>query len=41
MSLTELKLVKGLEAENARLKRMFAELALEKTAFKDEFSRRL
>ncbi len=35
MSLPELKRVKELEAENARLKRMYAELALENTAIKD------
>ncbi len=34
MSLPELKRVKELEAENARLKRMYAELALENTAIK-------
>ncbi len=41
MSLSELKRVKELEAENARLKRMYAELALENTAIKDVLSRRL
>jgi putative transposase len=30
-----------LEAENARLKRMYAELALENTAIKDVLSRKL
>jgi putative transposase len=35
MSLPELKRVKELEAENAKLKRMYAELALENTAIKD------
>ncbi len=41
MSLPELKRVKELEAENARLKRMYAELALENTAIKDVLSRKL
>jgi putative transposase len=41
MSLPELKRVKELEAENARLKRMYAELALENTAIKDILSRKL
>ncbi len=41
MSLPELTRVKELEAENARLKRMYAELALENTALKDVLSRKL
>jgi putative transposase len=41
MSLPELKRVKELEAENAKLKRMYAELALENTAIKDVLSRKL
>lgn len=41
MSVHELKRVKELEAENARLKRMYAELALENTAIKDVLSRKL
>ncbi len=41
MSLPELKRVKELEAENARLKRMYAELALENTAIQDVLSRKL
>jgi putative transposase len=41
MSLPELKRVKELEGENARLKRMYAELALENTAIKDVLSRKL
>jgi putative transposase len=41
MSLPELKWVKELEAENAKLKRMYAELALENTAIKDVLSRKL
>ena len=35
MSLPELKRVKELEAENAKLKRMYADLALENAAIKD------
>ena len=35
MSANELKRVKDLEAENSRLKRMYAELALENAAIKD------
>ena len=41
MSLPELKRVKELEAENAKLKRMYAELALDNMAIKDVFSRKL
>ena len=41
MSANELKKVKELEAENARLKRMYAELALENAAIKDVLSRKL
>jgi putative transposase len=41
MSLPEFKRVKELEAENAKLKRMYAELALENTAIKDVLSRKL
>jgi putative transposase len=41
MSLPELKRVKELEAANAKLKRMYAELALENTAIKDVLSRKL
>ena len=41
MSLGELKRVKELEAENSRLKRMYAELALENAAIKDVLSRKL
>jgi putative transposase len=33
--------VKELEAENARLKRMYADLALENVAIKDVLSRKL
>ena len=35
MTVSELKRVKELEAENARLKRMYADLALENAAIKD------
>ena len=41
MSVSELKRMKELEAENAKLKRMYAELALENTAIKDVLSRKL
>ena len=41
MSVHELKRVRELEAENARLKRMYAELALENAAIKDVLSRKL
>ena len=41
MSANELKRVKELEVENAKLKRMYAELALENTAIKDVLSRKL
>ena len=37
----ELVRLKELEAENAKLKRMYAELALENTAIKDVLSRKL
>ena len=41
MSVSELKRVKELESENARLKRMYADLALENAAIKDVLSRKL
>ena len=41
MSANELKRVKELEAENSRLKRMYADLALENAAIKDVLSRKL
>jgi putative transposase len=37
----ELRRLRELEAENAKLKRMFADLALENTAIKDVLSRKL
>ena len=41
VSVSELKKMKELEAENAKLKRMYAELALENAAIKDVLSRKL
>jgi putative transposase len=41
MSVSELKRVKELEAENGRLKKMYTELALENAAIKDVLSRKL
>ena len=38
---SELKRLKELEAENAKLKRMYAELALENAAIRDVLSRKL
>lgn len=40
VSASELKRIKDLEAENSKLKRMYAELALENTAIKDVLSRK-
>ena len=40
MSANELKRVKDLEAENSRLKRIYAELALENAVIKDVLSRK-
>ena len=40
-SIAELKRLKELEAENVKLKRMYAELALENAAIKDVLSRKL
>jgi putative transposase len=40
-SVPELRRLKELEQENARLKRMYAELALENAAIKDVLSRKL
>ena len=39
VSASELKRIKDLEAENSKLKRMYAELALDKTAIKEVLSR--
>ena len=41
VSANELKRIKDLEAENGKLKRMYAELALENTAIRDALSRKL
>ena len=41
VSVNELQRIKELEAENAKLKRMYADLALENTAIKDVLSRKL
>jgi len=41
VSVNELKRIKELEAENAKLKRMYADLALENTAIKDVLNRKL
>ena len=41
VSVNELKRIKELEAENTKLKRMYADLALENTAIKDVLSRKL
>ena len=41
VTVNELKRMKELEAENAKLKRMYAELALENAAIRDVLSRKL
>ena len=41
VSVNDLKRIRELEEENARLKRMYADLALENTAIKDVLSRKL
>ena len=41
VSVNELKRMKELEAENAKLKRMYADLALENAAIKDVLARKL
>ena len=41
MDASELKRMKELEAENAKLKRMYADLALENTAMKDLITKKL
>ena len=40
-TVADLKRMKELEAENAKLKRMYADLALENAAIKDVLSRKL
>jgi putative transposase len=41
VSVSELKRTKELEAENSKLKRMYAELGLENAAIKDDLSSKL
>jgi putative transposase len=41
VAVSELKRLRELEAENAKLKRMYAELALENAAIKDVLNRKL
>ena len=41
MEASDLRRVKELEAENARLKRMYADLAFENTAMKDVIAKKL
>ena len=41
VTVNELKRMKELEAENSKLKRMYAEMALENAAIKDVLSRKL
>jgi len=41
VSVNELKRIRELESENSRLKKMYAELALENTVIKDVLSRKL
>ena len=41
VTVSELKRMKELEAENTKLKRLYAELALENAAIKDVLSRKL
>ena len=41
MEVSDLKRVKELEAENAKLKRLFADLALENAAMKDLIAKKL
>ena len=40
VSANELKVFKGLEAENSKLKRMYSELALENAAIKDVLTKK-
>jgi putative transposase len=41
VAVSELKRLRELEAENAKLKRMYAELAMENSAIKDVLNRKL
>jgi len=41
MEASDLKRIRELEAENAKLKRMYADLALENTAMKDLIKKKL
>ena len=41
MEASDVKRLKDLEAENSRLKRMYADLALEVTALKDVIAKKL
>jgi len=41
LGVSELKRLKELESENARLKRMFADMALENTALRDVIEKKL
>lgn len=41
MEASDVRRLKGLEEENARLKRMYADLALENTALKDVIAKKL
>ena len=41
MEASDLKRVKELESENAKLKRMYADLALENTAMRDQIAKKL
>ena len=41
VSANELQRIKDLEVENGKLKRMYAELALENSAIRDDLSRKL
>jgi putative transposase len=41
VAVSELKRMKDPESENAKLKRMYADLALENTAIKDVLNRKL
>ena len=41
LSISELKRIRELESENAKLKRMYADMALENTALKDLIEKKL